>query len=81
MLHTDFHSKPLERDSMILIKAFLDKMIQSIIFPAKKHRDSSKLSLQTIFQNRHTILLLLSLNPLCLLHLPAYLFIYFRWKA
>lgn len=22
MLHTDFHSKPLERDSMILIKAF-----------------------------------------------------------
>ena len=80
MLHTDFHSKPLERDSMILIKAFFRQKYRAH-FPAKKHRDSSKLSLQTIFQNRHTILLLLSLNPLCLLHLPTYLFIYFRWKA
>ncbi len=55
MLYTDFHSKPLWKDSMILIKSFLDKRY-SASFYGKKHRDYYKLSFQTIFQNRHTIL-------------------------
>ena len=35
MLHTDFHSKPLGRDSMTLIKAFLDKRYRAS-FSGKK---------------------------------------------